>query len=367
MKTNTSKKFLYHRFSRMFGRALLVTLVAITPLHAMEQAQAPKLAAATSLAAIATTLATPAAPTLAQETSTKRYVCDICGKALACSTPLKRHKLKHTGEKPFKCNFDGCDYASKQLEHLKTHKLTHTGEKPFKCDFNGCKYAYTSSSSLKTHKLTHTGEKPFKCDHPGCDYACKELRHLKTHKLTHTGEKPYKRTHQDCTKCFTKANSVLDHVRRKHTHEKLYGCDHPNCQYTCVKLGELRRHKKKKHNVTNSAFIRLQPQQNPSAQENNAAQQEESSSNNEETRPFTEYAMARGPKKISSTTRPSFEEKTYAYERPPQYTEPTLHNPEQQPLHDKKAATLFFMYDGEITPPLVQPPFYGEDFWGQAA
>ena len=61
-------------------------------------------------------------------------------------------------------------------------------KKPYKCDFEGCDYACNESGSLKTHKRTHSGENPYKCDFEGCDYACKQSGHLKTHKMTHTKE-----------------------------------------------------------------------------------------------------------------------------------------------------------------------------------
>ena len=48
--------------------------------------------------------------------------------------------------------------------------LLCTGEKPFACDFEGCDYRCAVASSMETHKRTHTGEKPFACDFEGCDY-----------------------------------------------------------------------------------------------------------------------------------------------------------------------------------------------------
>ena len=40
-------------------------------------------------------------------------------------------------------------------------------EKKYKCDFNECTYSTSESTNLKTHKRRHTGERPYKCDFDG--------------------------------------------------------------------------------------------------------------------------------------------------------------------------------------------------------
>lgn len=132
----------------------------------------------------------------------KPHKCDypLCEYASRKPSDLVKHKRRHTGEKPYKCDYVGphgigCEYASTRSTDLERHKRIHTGEKPYKCDYVGpdgigCEYATAISEHLKKHKRIHTGEKPYKCDYVGpdgvgCEYTSSNSSNLKLHKLTH--------------------------------------------------------------------------------------------------------------------------------------------------------------------------------------
>ncbi|KAK7797462.1 hypothetical protein U0070_006556 [Myodes glareolus] len=51
--------------------------------------------------------------------------------------------------------------------------MSSTGEKPYKCSWEGCEWRFARSDELTRHYRKHTGAKPFKCNH--CDRIGLEL------------------------------------------------------------------------------------------------------------------------------------------------------------------------------------------------
>ena len=58
-----------------------------------------------------------------------------------------------------------------------------TGEKPFKCKWEGCERKFTRSDELSRHRRTHTGEKRFTC--PVCLTRFMRSDHLSKHTRRH--------------------------------------------------------------------------------------------------------------------------------------------------------------------------------------
>ena len=105
--------------------------------------------------------------------------CDLCGYSTAQAGNMRRHKMIHTGEKPYQCGT--CDYSCITARSLEIHSYTHTGEKPYQC--SSCDFSCTQAVTLKRHSYTHTGEKPYQCG--SCDYSCTTASALKRHMVRH--------------------------------------------------------------------------------------------------------------------------------------------------------------------------------------
>ncbi|UYM14362.1 C2H2-type zinc finger protein [Endozoicomonas euniceicola] len=163
----------------------------------------------------------------------KKYKCDVCGRELANSGSLTRHKLTHTGEKSHECDVCGKKFA--RSETLTRHKCRHTGEEPHECDL--CQKRFACSSNFVRHRRTHTGDKPYKCD--VCPKRFAASGDLTIHRRHHTGERPYEC--DVCQKRFTDSGNLAKH-RRYHTGDKPYECD--KCQKRFAHSGNLARHKR---------------------------------------------------------------------------------------------------------------------------
>ncbi|CAG9854325.1 unnamed protein product [Phyllotreta striolata] len=98
------------------------------------------------------------------------------------------HMRVHSGEKPNKCPFGGCNKAFSRLENLKIHQRSHTGERPYLCQFSSCTKSFSNSSDRAKHQRTHFDTKPYACQVYGCTKKYTDPSSLRKHVKNHTYE-----------------------------------------------------------------------------------------------------------------------------------------------------------------------------------
>lgn len=147
------------------------------------------------------------------------YICELCGTHARSKVSFERHIRKHTGERPFACEYvfhlrDVHIFAFitilDQLEYpitfdrvctarflsageLRAHGFTHTGERPFPCRF--CDRRYISYMGRLKHERMHTNERPFVCAECGKAFTSADI--LRNHMLVHTGERLFRQVIDD--------------------------------------------------------------------------------------------------------------------------------------------------------------------------
>ena len=75
-------------------------------------------------------------------------------------TNFDLYVLHVPGEKPFKCEYEGCDRRFANSSDRKKHSHVHTSDKPYNCKVKGCDKSYTHPSSLRKHMKVHGKTSP---------------------------------------------------------------------------------------------------------------------------------------------------------------------------------------------------------------
>jgi len=154
----------------------------------------------------------------------------------------------HTGERPFKCTYDGCSTAFTREAHLTRHiSLVHKKERPYKCPT--CNADFSTKSNMERHhkKHTETKPKPFACTYEGCQERFAKKNQLERHSSVHTGLPPYQCNYEGCTEAFASSSARKKHYNKVHLGLKTHVCGHPNCGEAFETYILLRRHQRENH------------------------------------------------------------------------------------------------------------------------
>jgi hypothetical protein len=145
--------------------------------------------------------------------------CYFCDKVLSNIRRLNEHmKRVHLKENFKRCNLC-CKYLSSYFDLDRHIRTVHWLEKNHKCQL--CSKKLCSYTALNYHiQSVHTKEKPFKCYF--CSKSFVTFGDLKIHTWIHTREKPL--TCYFCRKDFSVPNNLSGHIRRFHTNERPFKC-----------------------------------------------------------------------------------------------------------------------------------------------
>ena len=171
---------------------------------------------------------------------TKNYQCVECGTGFVSTKDLARHRVVHTGEKPYSCPY--CDQKFTAPSSRATHiRSIHEKSQEFLCP--ECEKPFNQKSNMVKHyKTIHLETVVIVCQQCGRDFnqASALRRHIK---IVHKKELPH--ACQQCGKRFALAESLKKHMEAIHLKSRAYPCTY--CDYAASRADMLKIHIRKIH------------------------------------------------------------------------------------------------------------------------
>lgn len=138
------------------------------------------------------------------------YECHQCGRKFYSRQGYLKHEAAKSCTTPFTCPVCGKTYSNKARESFKLHMKHHRAEADgiqFQCE--ECGRTYLTEEALKKHRIKHTGLRPYKCS--VCDKTFPMRYMVKDHERTHSGDKPF--LCSMCGSSFSNRGHLYRHIR----------------------------------------------------------------------------------------------------------------------------------------------------------
>lgn len=133
--------------------------------------------------------------------------CHLCGELFHIKERFDVHLRRHSGQRPFICDFPNCGKSFLSMGQRNHHKQIH-GD-PVSCEV--CGNLYANARVLQKHAKLHKAY-AFKCEFEGCGKQFVEKTVFKEHVKMHNGQKDFVCKYPGCLKDFFQKRSLLRHV-----------------------------------------------------------------------------------------------------------------------------------------------------------
>uniref|UniRef100_A0A8C5TAY5 C2H2-type domain-containing protein n=1 Tax=Malurus cyaneus samueli TaxID=2593467 RepID=A0A8C5TAY5_9PASS len=217
----------------------------------------------------------PAAHSRAHEQEAA-HKCEACGQRFPSAARLAAHRRRShlEPERPYRCDFPGCERTFITVSALFSHNRAHFREQEqFSCSFPGCNKQYDKACRLKIHMRSHTGihwddlyrgkkhedDRRFMCPVEGCGKSFTRAEHLKGHSITHLGTKPFECPVEGCCAKFSARSSLYIHSK-KHLQDVdslKTRCPVSNCSKLFTSKHSMKAHMVKQHNFSPDLLTQL--------------------------------------------------------------------------------------------------------------
>ncbi|CAI2177636.1 16357_t:CDS:2 [Funneliformis geosporum] len=101
----------------------------------------------------------PGSISFAQPLDSSQSTCST-SVANPTTTSQRNNSTSPTTRNRHECDWPGCTWSFKRLEHLKRHMITHTGERKYTCNYPGCGKRFGRSDNFAAHFRTHNKTNP---------------------------------------------------------------------------------------------------------------------------------------------------------------------------------------------------------------